>query len=408
MSELTPQTSERFYSMDLIRGIAVLGILMMNIATFANVNAFYMNPYVFGEPSSANLTSWLINHFTADQKFYTIFSMLFGAGIMLMAQKASNNGVAPGPIHYRRMGWLLVFGLIHGFFIWYGDILACYALMGMWVYLLALQTQAKTKLFIGSALIGLFILLMYGFYFLFQFMPEADSVEMQKSFFPDQSLINEETLAYQGDWFDNLAHRAQFYGMALVNMLFLVGPMRIAGAMLIGMALYQKGIITAEKTKSYYWKFVIVMGLIGIGLQWLDLYVLQTGNYDFNSLWLSFGSINSLAAVFIALAYIGLLCLWAKSDMMTWLRRKFEAVGQMAFTNYIVQSIVCTTFFYGFGFGWFGELERYQLYYVVAAIYVAQLVWSELWLKKFYFGPLEWLWRTLTYGKSQPFSRAHS
>ncbi len=404
---VTP-TTNRYHSLDLIRGIAILGILVMNIATFADVNAFYMNPYIYGEPSSTNLTTWLVTHFFADQKFYTIFSILFGAGIMLMAQRASSKGSAPGPIHYRRMGWMLFFGLLHGFFIWYGDILATYALMGMWVYLLALNTQAKTKIYIGAALIGLFFLLMYGFSQLFQWLPEADTAEMQQGFYPTQDMINEEIAAYKGDWLDNLTHRAKFYGMALINMITMVGPMRIGGAMLIGMALYQKGILTAQRDTGFYLKFTLIMALLGFGLQWLDYRVLTQGEFSFDALWMSFGVINSAAAVFTALAYIGLLCLWIKSDALAWFRRKFEAVGQMAFTNYIMQSIICTTLFYGFGLGWFADLERYQLYYVVGAIYLAQLVWSELWLKKFYFGPLEWLWRSLTYGKTQPFSRAHS
>ncbi len=399
---------ERFLSLDLIRGIAVLGILVMNIATFAHINAFYMNPFAAGDTSSANTTTWLVTHFFADQKFYTLFSILFGAGIMLMAQRASNKGVSPTPIHMKRMGWLLLFGLIHGFFIWYGDILATYALMGFWVFFLALNTTAKTKLFIASALMGFFFVVMAGLYFLFQWVPASEMEEMNQMFYPTRALIEEEVTAYQGGYLENLTHRAKFYGMALINMLFLVGPLRIGGAMLLGMALYQQRILTAERSKAFYIKFALTMFLIGAGLQAWDYWLLNDNNYDFKGLWLSFGVANSVAAVFIALGYIGLFCLWAKSNILVWLRRKFEAVGKMAFTNYIMQSIVLTTIFYGFGFGYFAELERYELYYIVVALYLIQLIGSELWLKKFYFGPLEWVWRSLTYGKAQPFSRAHS
>ena len=402
------QASERFHSLDLIRGIAVLGILVMNISTFAHVNAFYMNPLAVGETSNVNIVTWFITHFFADQKFYTLFSILFGAGIMLMAQRASNKGVSPTPIHMKRMGWLLLFGLVHGFFIWYGDILATYALMGFWVYFLALNTTAKTKVYVGAALLGAFFLLMASFYFLFQWVPASEMEEMNQMFYPTSTMIAEEIAAYQGGWFDNFEHRAKFYGMSLMNMIFMVGPLRIAGAMLIGMALYQTGILTAEKSKGFYLKFTALMLAIAIALLYWDYQLLTKENFDFNGLWLSFGVANSSAAVFLALAYVGLFCLWAKSDLMGWLRRKFEAVGRMAFTNYIIQSVVVTTIFYGFGFGLFAELERFELYYVVAAIYLVQLIGSELWLQKFYFGPLEWLWRSLTYGKAQPFSRAHS
>lgn len=408
MSNLMTPTMDRFHSLDLIRGIAVLGILVMNVAVFANVNSYYMTPLALGETSDANIITWFVTHFTADQKFYTLFSMLFGAGIMLMSQRASNKGVSPTPVHMKRMGWLLLFGLVHGFFIWYGDILTTYALMGFWVYFFALRSTVKTKLYVGIALIGAYILLMTTFYFLFQWVPEADRAEMYQMFYPTQEMIDSETAAYKGGWLDNFGHRASFYAQTLMTMLFMVGPLRIAGAMLIGMALYQSGVLTAEKSKAFYWKFFVFMFAIAVALLVWDYQLLTENNFDFNGLWLSFGVVNSGAAVFLALAYIALLCLWAKSNIMGWLRRKFEAVGKMAFTNYIMQSLVMTTIFYGFGFGLFGELERYEIYYIVFGLYLVQLIGSELWLKKFYFGPLEWLWRTLTYGKAQPFSRAHS
>lgn len=406
-SSMTPNL-QRFDSLDLIRGIAVLGILVMNIATFANVNSYYMNPLAVGEVTSTDMTTWFITHIVADQKFYTLFSILFGAGIMLMAQRASSKGVSPTPIHMKRMVWLLVFGLVHGFFIWYGDILTTYALMGFWVYFLALNTPAKTKIYIASALMGFFFLLMGGFHFLFQWVPPSEMQEMNEMFYPSSELIAEEVTAYQGGWLDNFVHRIKFYGMALLNMVFMVGPLRIGGAMILGMALYQQGILTAEKSKGFYAKFSLIMLAIGAALTAWDYHLLTENNFDFAGLWLSFGVSNSMASVFIALGYVGLLCLWAKSDGLGWLRRKFEAVGRMAFTNYIMQSVVMTTIFYGFGFGLFAELERYELYYFVLALYLIQLIGSELWLKKFYFGPLEWLWRSLTYGKAQPFSRAHS
>ncbi|WP_251358592.1 DUF418 domain-containing protein [Kangiella sp. TOML190] len=401
------QASERHQSLDLLRGFAVLGILVMNIATIANINAFYMNPYVLGEPSSINLNAWFVNHFFADQKFYTLFSMLFGAGIMLMAQRANNKGVAAGPIHYRRMGWLLFFGLIHGYLIWYGDILATYALMGFWVYLLALNTSAKKKFIIAAVLMGLYFLMMYGISNLFYQMSEADLLEMTEMFYPSSDTIAAEVAAYRGSWAEQFDHRLDFYSEMLLNALF-IGPLRIGSAMLLGMALYQTGVLTAQRSKGFYWKFLAVCLTLGVLIQYYDYRVLQQGDFNIIALFKSFGALNSMAAVFIALAYVAIFCLWFKSGLGLWIRHKFEAVGRMAFTNYITQSVICTTIFYGFGFGYFAELERYQLYFIVLAIFMLQLVWSELWLKKYYFGPLEWLWRSLTYGKLQRFSRAHS
>lgn len=401
------QSSERFESLDLIRGFAVLGILVMNIATIANISAYYINPYALGEPSTINLNTWFITHFFADQKFYTLFSILFGAGIMLMAQRANNKGVAAGPIHYKRMGWLLLFGLVHGYFIWYGDILATYALMGFWVYLLALSTSARKKFIIASVLMALYFLMMYGISNLFPQMSEADLQDMTEMFYPSTDTIAAEVAAYKGAWAEQFDHRLEFYSEVLLNALF-IGPLRIGSAMILGMALYQTGVLTAQRSKGFYWKLLAICLSLGILVQYYDYRVLQTGDFNIIALFKSFGSLNSMAAVFIALSYIGLFCLWIKSGAGLWLRKKFEAVGRMAFSNYIAQSLICTTIFYGFGLGYFAELERYQLYFIVAAVFLAQLVWSELWLKKYYFGPLEWLWRSLTYGKLQRFSRAHS
>jgi len=120
---------------------------------------------------------------------------------------------------------------------------------------------------------------------------------------------------------------------------------------------------------------------------------------------LSFMSLNSFAAVFVALGYIGLFCLWVKSDKFQGFRKRLEAVGRMAFSNYISQSIICTILFYSHGFGLFAQLDRYQLMLIVAAIFIAQLIWSPWWLARFKYGPLEWLWRSLSYGKLQPFKR---
>lgn len=405
-SSMTPNL-QRFESLDLIRGIAVLGILMMNIASFSHPLSYYVNPISVGEVSNLDITIWYITHFLADQKFYTLFCMLFGAGIMLMAQRASSKGVSPTPVHMKRMAWLLIFGLLHGFFIWYGDILAIYALMGFWVYFLALNTTAKIKFYIAISLMLIFPISMAIISFFFDLIPASEMEGFYDMFQPSEEVLAEEITAYKGGWVDSFLYRTEIYFLNFSGMIFLA-PMLFAGAMIFGMGLYQKGILTAEKSKLFYIKFSSIMLAIGAGMMYWDYLLISEEPFGFHGLWLSYWTVNTIGAAFIALGYIGLLCLWAKSNGLLWLRRKFEAVGKMAFTNYIMQSVVMTTIFYGFGFGLFAELERYELYYFVFAVYLIQLIGSELWLKKFYFGPLEWLWRSLTYGKAQPFSRAHS
>ncbi|GAA4359505.1 DUF418 domain-containing protein [Kangiella marina] len=403
---LTPtESTARYHSLDLIRGIAVAGILIMNIYAFANVYAYYVSPAALGEPSLANLVTWLVTHTFADQKFYTLFSMLFGAGIMLMAERAKANGTSPAGLHYKRMFWLLCIGVIHAIFIWYGDILVTYALTGLWVYLFARDTQAKTKLVVGSILILMIVLLMTLFAAYIDNASEADMAEMANMFAPTEDFVANETAVYTSTYASQMDHRIHFFVTSLPMMALFFGLFRIGGSMLLGMGLYQLGILTAERSRSFYLKMMILCFIAGFGILAYDNFLLLTSNFSMSTTMLSFMSLNSFAAVFVALGYIALFCLWVKSDKFTGFRSRLEAVGRMAFTNYLAQSIICTLLFYSHGFGLFGQLERYQLMFIVAIIFTAQLIWSPWWLARFKYGPLEWLWRSLSYGKLQSFKR---
>lgn len=404
---ITPTAkSSRFHSLDLIRGIAVAGILVMNIYAFANIYPYYVSPYALGEPSDINLIAWMFTHIFADQKFYTLFSMLFGAGIMLMAERAKENQVSAVKLHYKRMFWLLIFGLLHAILLWYGDILVTYAVAGLWVFLFARNTTAKTKIITGSVLVAIMLLIMTSFAAFAGDMPKNEIAEMLDMFTPSQEYINQETLPYTTTYAAQLAHRIDFFLTNVPMMALFWGLFRIGGSMLIGMGLYQLGILSAQRSRSFYIKLMLISFILGFGLLAYDSYALLSTQFNFQAAMMSFMSINSFAAVFVALGYIAVFCLWVQSDKLAGLRKHLEAVGRMAFTNYIAQSLICTTLFYSHGFGLFGELERYQLMLVVAAIFIAQLMWSPWWLSKYNFGPLEWLWRSLSYGQLQRFKKA--
>ena len=406
MTPLSPTDSaSRYRSLDLIRGIAVAGILIMNIYAFANIYPYYVNPYALGEPSTINLTTWLITHIFADQKFYSLFSMLFGAGIMLMAQRAQNNHISATWLHYKRMFWLLLFGIIHAIFIWYGDILVTYAIAGFWTFFFALRSSGKTKIIIGSILIAMMILFMSLFAISLDQMPEADIAEMIELFQPSQLGIEYETAPYITSYAAQLEHRTEFFLSNLPMMVFFFGLFRIGGSILLGMGLYQLGILTAQRSRSFYIKLMLFTFIIGFSLLAYDTSLLLRSNFGIKESTLSFMTINSAAAVFVAIGYVALFCLWVKSNLWKGFRMRLEAVGRMAFTNYISQSLICTFIFYSHGLGLFAQLERYQLMFIVASIFIAQLLWSPWWLARFKFGPLEWLWRSLSYGKPQPFKR---
>lgn len=402
---LLPTSSEqRFHALDLIRGVAVLGILIMNIYGFSNIFSYYMNPYALGEPSNSDVWIWSLTHIFADQKFYTIFSMLFGAGILLMADRAREKGVSPGKYHYFRMFWLIVFGLIHGLLIWFGDVLFIYACMGLWVFLFT-DTSAKTKLITGIVLIALYSLYMAMVSFNIDKIPAEDLEFIFSMFYPDQAFINEETLPYISSYASQLNHRVNFFQENVLSMGLTFGIFRIGGSMLLGMALYQYGVLTAERSRSYYIKLAVIGLLVGFSLTAWDMNQLFSNGFSFEALLFSYMTLTNIAAVFIAIGYIALFALWIKSSAATKFRESLEAVGRMAFTNYIAQSIICTTIFYSFGFGLFAELSRLQLMGIVAIVFLLQLIWSSWWLKRYHYGPLEWLWRSLTYAKIQAFRK---
>lgn len=393
--------SHRQTSLDFIRGIAVFGILIMNIQTFGNVFASYVNPTVNGDFSGLNVIAWFTTHIFFEQKFYTIFSMLFGAGIVLMAEKARAKGRSAARFHYSRSVLLIIFGLCHGFFIWFGDILTAYGIFALFVYL-ALDAR-PWGLVISGVLLSLLVssMMMLGY---FVELPPEQVQQMENMYIPSQEIIQNEVTGYLGNWSENQATRVKAMGMML-SFIFIFG-IRIAGCMLIGMALFKWGIINGKRDSGFYKKLTFICLIPGLFVTAYGANLLYLEGFtDAIKAQSLLAQINFLMSIVVAIGYIGLFHWIYKGLNSEGIKKSIEAVGQMAFTNYITQSIICTFIFYGFGLGFFASLERYQLLLVAVAVLALQLVWSKWWLSRFNFGPLEWLWRTLTYFKLQPFKK---
>ena len=392
--------AHRQLSLDFIRGIAIFGILIMNIQLFGNVFTSYFNPTVNGDFSGINRVTWYITHIFFEQKFYTIFSMLFGAGIVLMAEKATAKGVSAAKIHYRRNLILLVFGACHGFFIWYGDILLTYALFALFIYA-GWKSNPRNLIITGlllSVLISFLMLAGAGS------LPPEEVAKMQKQFLPSLDVIQREVEAYRGGWSENQVLRLESLQHMLGFIVFF--GIRIAGCMLLGMALFKLGIINGLRSKIYYRNLAFLCLVPGLLAVTYGATLMVENNFeDAAKIQMVYGQINFLASIVVALGYIGLFHWFYMSEGRQWIKSRFEAVGQMAFTNYISQSVVCTFIFYGIGLGLFASMSRAELILVAIAVFVIQFLWSKWWLEKFYFGPLEWLWRSLTYFKFQPFKK---
>jgi len=392
---------ERIDSIDVLRGFALLGILPMNIQAFSMIRAAYWNPTPSGDPKTADFYVWLFSHLLVDQKFITIFSMLFGAGILLMTGRVEAAGKSPAALHYRRMAWLIAIGLAHSYLLWSGDILVAYGLCGFVVFLgRHLRPRSLLALAILFIAAGSSSLLAYGMWpalqsilgHLFTWMPRPLSPAA-------------EIAAYRGSWFAQMSARIQTSIQAETFSFVVLTFWQVTGLMLAGMAFLKLGVLHAKLPHRVYWSMIAVAMCIGIPV---TLYgTLYTFASDWNSLY-SFAigtQFNYWASLLVSLGWIGAVMLASGNPALHPFTRPLAAVGRMALTNYLMQSLICTTIFYGHGFGLFGKIARVSQLAIVIAVWAFQLAFSSIWLKRFLFGPAEWLWRSLTYVQWEPLRR---
>jgi uncharacterized protein len=419
--------AERIASLDVLRGVAILGILVMNIYAFAMPFPAYSNPLLMGGTEPMNIGTWFFTHILFDQKFLSIFAMLFGAGIILMSGRAAARGARYAGIYYRRQFWLVVLGALHAYFIWYGDILFMYALVGMLAFLFRNRTP-RTLVIVACCVLPVAILLGFGFGTQMQAVKtEVTEIEALQAAGED---ISDEQQKLLEDWDEQRAFVApgakdiqkdldihlgsyveittrripQAMGFQIFGLLFF-GVWRVLGLMLIGMALMKAGVLGAERSAGFYRKMMVIC--YGIGLPLTAFSALDLQAHSFNALYAMGGgsTANYVGSVVVALGHIALVMLLIKTGFVQGLLRRFAAVGRMALTNYLMHSIILTTVFYGYGLGLYGSVPRFwQMGFVVAVIGL-QLVLSPWWLARYQFGPAEWLWRSLTYWQRQPMSR---
>lgn len=395
------QQSERIGSIDVLRGIAVLGILLMNIQSFSMIGAAYFNPMCAGEPTPANWWTWAIVHVIADQKFMTIFSMLFGAGLVVGGERAK---AARRPwilAHYRRMVALMLIGVAHAYLLWYGDILFLYAICGM-VLVWCRNWRPRTLLICGCIVIaiGSGISIFHGLSV--PFWTQHEREEVAAAFEPDEQDIEQEIEDYQGSWRQQNGNRwpVARYSQTWLNLEW--GIWRAGGLMLAGMALFKWGVFSATRSRRFYLMLIVAAVLMGYPL--VIRGVIGFIRHDYEPLYLMFLGIqfNYWGSLFVALGYVGAVMLLCQAFVGRAPLRILSNVGRMALSNYLLETIICTLIFYGHGLGYFGEVSRVQQLWVVFGIWILLLVFSSLWLARFRYGPFEWLWRCVTYWKWQP------
>ena len=397
---VTPR--ERIISIDVLRGFAVLGILIMNIQSYSMIVAAYVNPYAYGDLTGANYGVWFLSHLLADSKFMTIFSLLFGAGVVLMASRREASGRPATGVHYRRMFWLIVFGLLHGFCLWYGDILYVYGMCGLGIYLFR-KRSPRFLLSLGLSVVAVASLLAMFWQVTMPYWPPGVIDELETEWWmPPPAAVEAEVAAYRGAWSEQQAFRAPTAIFMQTNHFLTEYSWRAGGLMLIGMALFKLGVFSAERSRAFYLKMMSLGFGLGLPIVVYGVSYCDSGGWDVRSAFFAGSQFNYWGSILFAAGWIGLVMLACQDPGMNRYTRPLAAVGQMALSCYLLQTIVCTTIFYGHGLGLFGSVSRLGQALIVLAVWIALLWFCASWMKRFRFGPFEWLWRTLTYMKLQP------
>jgi uncharacterized protein len=422
---------ERFASIDVLRGVALLGILAMNVMTFAMPMAAYSNPTVFTDHSGSNRVTYWIVHTVFDMKMMGLFSMLFGAGVVVWSRKAERPEDARRLrwLWLRRMWWLLVIGMVHAWLIWEGDILVSYAVCGLAVLWWLRRLPARWLLVAAGGFFLVHLLLSgamaYNTWFLFSASDAAagqreqalevgrltaeqlaEQQEGMRGFLsPTEAETAEELDRLLGSWTEVFRGRAAFSFMMQAMFLPLFVFWRSSAMMLLGAALTKMGVLTGEQPARVYARLAAVGYGVGVpmvvgGLAFNDAHGFEVASYAFPGQWF-----NLVGAVPVMLGHTGLVLWLVKSGRLSSLTPALARVGQMAFTNYLMQSVLCSLIFYGWGLGMAGEFGRLGQELVVLGIWAVEILWSEAWLSRYRFGPAEWLWRSLTYWTLQPMRR---
>jgi uncharacterized protein len=409
------QAPERYRTLDIVRGVAVMGILAMNIVAFAMPQAAYFNPTAYGSQASIDLAAYAFNFVLIDGKMRGLFSFLFGASMLLVIQKAEAKGSNPATVHFRRQLVLLLFGALHFYLIWFGDILFGYALIGMvaWFF----RNKAPRTLIIWAAVLVLF-----------QFATMASLAVSVKDLaaaiaqpgatsdtiaqwnemtafarVPTAAELQQQLGLILGPWSGVVHFQTTKHALDPLIFAIMFGPETL-GYMLLGMAALKSGYLTGQRSDEQYRRGAVRGFTIAIPFYLLLVWLIFRSHFSVPALFAYSVAATVLLRPFMIAAVAATVILLTRKD--GWLVQRISAAGRAAFTNYLGTSILMTGLFYGWGLGLFGSMSRAELWLVVIAMWVVMLAWSKPWLDRFHYGPFEWAWRSLSRGTLQPMRKA--
>ena len=398
-------STERLPALDVLRGFALLGILAMNIQSFSLPGAAYFFPTVHGDLGGVNHGLWYLSELLARRKFMGLFSMLFGAGVLLMDERARAAGRGWAGLHYRRMGVLWLIGMAHAYLLWSGDILVPYAACGLLLYLFR-RLRASRLIVLGVLFlaVGSGLSLMAGLSA--PHWPPESLAEFNAQWRPGPEAVAEE-IAVMGrsGWAAEIAHRAP--DTLMIQLFYFPFHIlwRAGGYMLLGMALYKLGWLQGGAGRRSCWTWIVLGLLVGVPMTAWGVHRAEASGWDPATSFFVASQWGYWGSVPIALGYAGAISLLMRGRVLPGLLARLGAVGRTAFSNYLLHTLICTTLFMGHGLGLFGRVERIGQAGIVVAIWALQLAVAPVWLRHFRYGPAEWLWRSLSYRRRQPFRR---
>jgi uncharacterized protein len=398
--------SKRIVILDVLRGFALLGILMVNMQYFSVPFSLATGEARLWTGPVNTGAYWFIDFFFHG-KFYVLFSFLFGLGFFLFLRKADETGRAVISIFRRRLLALFMFGVLHVLLIWYADILVFYALFGFILVWFRRKSNRAVLIWAGVFMLlpTFFAALMTGFINLMLSIPEAAG-EIQAAFAEQETQVRELTqqalITYStGSFLDIIPMRLTEYTFNLGGLLFFYPG--VLGMFLVGMLFGRKGYLSdIGKNREFFKKLLLVSLPVALIANFFLAQSIPRGSYTILNLdTIIMNAGFAFGGPSMAFVYIALIALCIHRGWFSWLSEKIAVTGRMALTNYLTQSIIATTIFYGYGLGWYGQVNVWQGIILTVCIYLIQVIWSRYWLKNYRFGPFEWAWRSLTYGKIQ-------
>ena len=406
-------SADRILSLDIIRGIAVMGIFSVNVVGMAMIEQAYFYPPGYGFDGLGDKIMWAANFILVDGKFRSLFSILFGASMILVIERGIAAGKRSWQVHYPRMIVLLLFGLAHFYFLWWGDILANYAMVGMIAFIFW-RLKPKWLLLVAVLSLGA----MYGPMIVLggqeiarieaKAAPDA-TPEQQASLRELMSELTPTDKALAEAKQANSSLRAHFES-TLENQ-----PLRpfnsvagygleTLGLMLLGMAGYKSGFLTGQWSRRRYGQIAAVLGGASVALFGFAAWRILQADFDPFTYYPWEQIYVSAMHPFSALGYAALIML-IFGNRRSAIADRFAAVGRAAFTNYLGATLIGIALFYDFGLGLFGEVSRGQAWLFTPLVWAIMLLWSKPWLDRYRYGPFEWAWRSLSRWRWEPMRR---